>query len=139
MRLWGNTDARREILSFATVGLITNLIDYAVFGLLYELLGAPLLGAQIAAYVIAALFSFLANRRMTFQQSGRDSAARHLAAFIAVNIVGLVISAVLVAWLTPLITAWFAKLATTALLFVWFFVMSRHVIYRPRAPLSVSA
>ncbi len=138
MQFWGNFQAQREITRFAVVGLITNLIDYGVFGLLYELIGVKLLGAQLAAYVIAALFSFLANRRVTFQQSGRDSAVRHLSGFIAVNIVGLMMSAVLVAWLAPMITAWFAKLATSALLFVWFFVMSRHVIYKPRASLSVS-
>jgi putative flippase GtrA len=120
----------QKIVQFALVGIGTNLIDYAVFFMLYKLGGAPAVLAQMLSYGVAAAFSFAANRHWTFNaRAGRLET--QLSLFVAANCVGVLLSSLLLAALSPLLGVWGAKLAATLVLAAGFFLVSRFIIFKP--------
>jgi putative flippase GtrA len=79
-----------EFLKFGTVGAIGFVFDtgtvYALYG------GLGLIGAGIAAYVVAATCTWLLNRLWTFRGRGGQSAGRQWALFLAANAVGFTLN-----------------------------------------------
>ena len=64
---WRKTS--RQVLSYALVGVVTNLGGYTLYLLLTHLGGTPKL-TMTALYCVGAAISFIANRRLTFQHDG---------------------------------------------------------------------
>jgi len=60
----------RQISSYALIGVLSNLAGYVLYLLLTYSIGTPKL-TMTALYSVAALISFFANRRFTFQHNGR--------------------------------------------------------------------
>ncbi len=57
---------RSELARFAVVALLSLLVNYSCFALLYTVAGLPALLAQALAIVVAAPVGFLLNRLWSF-------------------------------------------------------------------------
>lgn len=69
---WRNT--LRQMFSYALIGVLTNLLGYALYLLLTYFWGAPKL-TMTALYSVGALIGFFANRRFTFRHDGHIGVA----------------------------------------------------------------
>lgn len=58
-----------QLFRYALIGVLTNLLGYAIYLLLTYFWGSPKLTMSIL-YSIGAVVSFFANRRFTFQHDG---------------------------------------------------------------------
>lgn len=79
-----------EFLKFGTVGAIGFVFDTGTVYALRGVLG--LIGAGIAAYLVAATCTWLLNRVWTFRGRGGQSAGRQWALFLAANAVGFTLN-----------------------------------------------
>ena len=96
-------------LRFVLVGVLNTAVDYGVFALLFAL-GAPLLAANSAGYILGACNSFAFNRGWTFRAVRRKGGAgRQLAAFFAATFASLACSNLLVWLLSLVLSGWTAK------------------------------
>ncbi len=88
----------RRLLRYGAVGCANTAIDWCVFMLLTELLGAaPPLG-HAAGYVCGMTSNYVLNRVFTFRDGDGGSLKRQLPIFVAVSLVSLGVST-LVVWL----------------------------------------
>lgn len=85
---------RSRIRLFAVVGLIATGIDFALLLALRSSIG--LIGADLAALSVAALVSYLLNRRLTFRGRPRARWVRHPGTFALVAVIAGCIDLVLV-------------------------------------------
>lgn len=72
--------ARRQVLSFATIGVASTLAYAVLYGALRVALAAP--PANLAALAVTAVANTTANRRLTFEVRGRTG-------FVADQLAGL--------------------------------------------------
>lgn len=85
--------ARRELARFGTVGMISLVVDLAIFNLLRAtVLEDKPLTAKIIAGTIAALNAFALNRQWSFRERTKGKVPRELVLFFLINGVGLAIS-----------------------------------------------
>lgn len=120
-----------HVARFALVGLTTNAVDFSLFALGVYVAGLAVVWANIISYSAGATFSFCANRAWTFGHSAANGRLKHqLAKFIAMNAVGIILSTALVAFLSGLTFPWLAKVVTTLVLVLWFYIVSRFFVYR---------
>lgn len=86
--------ARHELARFGTVGVLSLVVDLAVFNLLrWTLLEDKPLTAKIISGCIAALNAFALNRQWSFRERNREYRVHHeLVLFFLINGVGLAIS-----------------------------------------------
>jgi putative flippase GtrA len=106
---------------FSIVGVSNTLIDAALFFALTQALAAPILPAKWLSYSAGLANSFFWNRRWTFR--AEINTARAAPQFLALNLVGLLANAGLMALglhvlQLPLPVAW---LAATAGAWLWNF------------------
>jgi putative flippase GtrA len=134
VRAWEERAISLKAASFAGVGVINTLIDLGVFLAAYNLLGLPLVPANILAWLVAVSGSYVMNSFVTFAaESGRQLRWRAYLAFVVSGIAGVIANtAVLVVasyWM-PVIAA---KLLAIAASFAVNFSLSHFVVFRPRA------
>jgi putative flippase GtrA len=114
-----------QLARFVLVGLVTNAVYLAVLALCQYVLGTVLwLGAALA-YVVSAVFNYMAHRQFTFR-----SGAGHLDAlprYAAVQGVGLAINSGMLAVLVTRLGWNFALVQVLALIAVttWSYVAQR--------------
>jgi putative flippase GtrA len=84
------TGMRRQLPSFAIIGVISTVVQLALYALLRVAL--PVLAANVVSYVLAAIANTAANRRFTFGVTGPDGAIRHQMEGGVAFLVGLVVS-----------------------------------------------
>ena len=89
----------RQFFTYAMIGVLTNVLGYAVYLILTYLWGAPKL-TMTALYFVGASIGFLANRRFTFRHDGVIGVAgvRYLLAQFAGYLVNLVLLLLFVDW-----------------------------------------
>jgi putative flippase GtrA len=86
------TGMRRQLPSFAVIGVISTIAQLALYALLRFFL--PVIAANVVSYVLAAIANTAANRRFTFGVRGRRSVVRHQMEGGVAFLVGLVVSTV---------------------------------------------
>jgi putative flippase GtrA len=119
------------IARFATVGVANSVLDFVLFLVLVHVFRVPPVAANVASYGAGVLNSFALNRSWTFATtSGRSGVAVQMAAFLCVNLGGLIFSTMLV-WAagTDLPPA-AAKALATAATFGMNYCGSRFVVFR---------
>lgn len=95
---WRSIWRRRvaELLRFGFVGALAYLVDVGVFNLLRfgpgEVLGHKPLTAKVISVAVATLVAWLGNRYWTFSQRRTSNRGRELAAFVLVNVGGMIIA-----------------------------------------------
>jgi putative flippase GtrA len=81
---------RQELAKFGTVGIISLVVDTAVFNLLREtVLPDKPLTAKIISAVVSATNAFLLNRHWSFSARTKRRVHHEYALFIGINAVGL--------------------------------------------------
>lgn len=90
----------RQLFSYALIGILTNVLGYAVYLLLTHLWGAPKI-TMTALYFVGASAGFFANRRYTFRHDGSIgvSGVRYLLVQAAGYLLNLTLLLVFVDWL----------------------------------------
>ena len=129
-----------KAMSFALIGVINSLIDFAVFLFTLRYVTEPLPGerldliaANVLAWVVAMSGSYIMNSYDTFAaESGRKLRWKSFFAFAASGILGVVANTA-----TLLIAAEFmpvipAKILAIGVGFLVNFSMSHFVVFRPR-------
>lgn len=126
-------DAARRMIRFGAVGGCSALI-YAGLAYGFDHAGLAAMPASVAAYGLAAVFSFNAHRRVTFNSKAPPRA--ELLRFLAVNAMGLSL-----AILTPLILTEALDLpplvaiaAVCVLVPALSFLLMDRFVFRPGAP-----
>jgi putative flippase GtrA len=91
----------REVTAFGVVGALAFVVDNGGYTLLVfgptgtghgPLHGSPVLGSVLAT-TIATVFSWVGNRYWTYRHQRRERISHELVLFVAVNAVGLIITA----------------------------------------------
>lgn len=60
--------AKKQILVFLVVGVLTVLIDFVTYQILLTLFSAPASPAKGISFLVGTLFAYFANKTWTFQQ-----------------------------------------------------------------------
>ncbi|MGI5437335.1 GtrA family protein [Streptomyces shenzhenensis] len=82
--------ARRELLGFATAGLLAYAADLAVFGCLRGPAGLDPVTAKSVSFVAGCTVAYLGNARGTYRRA-RPGGPRPYAVFVAVNLAGALV------------------------------------------------
>ncbi|WP_336723901.1 GtrA family protein [Cellulosimicrobium cellulans] len=86
----------RELAKFGSVGAVAYVVDLGLFNVLSfgpgELLGHKPLTAKIVSVTVATLVAWVGNRYWTFSARRTQARGRELAAFVVVNVGGMLIA-----------------------------------------------
>jgi putative flippase GtrA len=89
-------DRVRELAKFGSVGAVAYVVDLGLFNLLSfgpgELLGHKPLTAKVISVAVATLVAWLGNRHWTFAARRTATRGRELAAFVVVNVGGMLVA-----------------------------------------------
>lgn len=88
------TDVAGQPLRFLAVGGTATVVHVATALALVEIAGWPILSANIVAFAVAVLVSYLGNHRWTFARSGRHD--HHLPRFVVLALGGLALNQAIV-------------------------------------------
>jgi putative flippase GtrA len=132
---WHRRALPLKAASFAAVGVVNTVIDFAVFWTAVTVLLWPLVPANVLAWAVAVTCSYVMNCYITFgPESGRILRWRDYLAFAASGVAGMVASTAALfalAYVMPLLAA---KLASILVSFAVNFTLSHLVVFRPRPP-----
>lgn len=67
----------KSIILYMVFGAGTTLVNIVTYYVMYDLLSAPNVPSDIAAWITSVLFAFVTNRRYVFEQT--DNSVRRLA------------------------------------------------------------
>jgi putative flippase GtrA len=129
-----------KAMSFALIGVINSLVDFAVFFLALKYVTEPLPGerldliaANVLAWMVAVSGSYVMNSYVTFAaESGRKLRWKSFLAFAAAGILGVIgntLTLVVAADYIPVVAA---KIVAIGVGFLINFSMSHFVVFRPR-------
>jgi putative flippase GtrA len=135
-----NSVLLRKAISFGLIGVVNTFIDFGTFMFGVEILGLPLIAANLLSWIVAVSGSYILNAFITFAaESGRQLTWRGYATFAASGIAGLiantatvVLVANLLAPMLPNANVAVAKLSAIGVSFVVNFSMSHFVVFRRR-------
>ncbi|MDJ0387917.1 GtrA family protein [Roseomonas sp. E05] len=120
----------REMLLFASVGVLNTAVDLVAFTLLVTFTPAPPLAANTASYALGALNSYLLNGKFTFRsRQVRLASLRRVLRFAAVNLACLLVSLVSLAVLSGFMPLLAAKLGSVVVTFAFSYVLNSLVVY----------
>jgi putative flippase GtrA len=78
----------RQFLRFGLVGVLGLGVDTAALYFAKDVLGLGLYGGRVFSYLVAATFTWAANRRYTFTQADTSHPIHQWGKFLAANAVG---------------------------------------------------
>lgn len=100
----------KYISRFSLVGLLNTALDFFVFFLLFTIFGFGGVISHLMAFCVALANSFILNAKWTFQNLKRDQLFRQVLTFVLIGFSGLVVSTVTLAFLSPIVTTYPAKI-----------------------------
>lgn len=138
----------RELAKFGSVGAVAYVVDLGLFNLLSfgpgEVLGHKPLTAKVVSVAVATLVAWVGNRYWTFSARRTSTRGRELAAFVVVNVGGmliavgcLAISTYVLGLTSPLAKNVSANVVGLALGTAFRYVAYRHLVFtgdRPDEP-----
>ena len=134
-KAWSDRAVALKAVSFAAVGVVNSLVDFAVFSFSYYYLALPILAANTLAWVVAVTGSYVMNSTITFAaESGRRLALKSYFGFALSQVAGFCANTVTVWCLVELahVQAWAAKIAAILVSFAVNFSLSHFVVFRAR-------
>lgn len=122
----------RQLFSYALIGVLTNVLGYALYLLLTYLWGAPKI-TMTALYFVGASIGFFANRRFTFRHDGHIgvTGVRYLLAQVAGYLLNLVLLLLFVDWLG--LAHQIVQAIAIVLVAIFLFVMLRFFVFAQSA------
>lgn len=114
-----------KMVRFILVGLVNTCIDLATFFLLLKLT-VPALAANVAAWFVAVLFSFVANRFWSFERDPSIRLHHSFLRFVSLGaLISLGVSSLAIAALSGAIGVWPAKIIGVVVAAVLNFLAAR--------------
>lgn len=130
---WAERAIALKALSFAAIGVVNTAIDFSIFWTANQLVGWPLVPANVVAWVTAVSFSYAMNSIITFgPESGRVLRWRDYLTFVASGVAGMVASTATLVALSYVMPVVAAKLISILVSFVVNFSLSHFVVFRKR-------
>jgi putative flippase GtrA len=131
-----------KAMSFALIGVINSLVDFAVFYVMWRYITEPVLGEQlelvvanVIAWAVAVSGSYVMNSYVTFAaESGRKLRWKSFFTFAVAGLLGLASNTATLmigALFMPVVAA---KVLATGVGFLINFSMSHFVVFRPKKP-----
>jgi putative flippase GtrA len=121
----GGRSTGSKIVRFAFVGLMNTCIDLAGFFVLLKA-GVPALAANVAAWFVAVLFSFVANRFWSFERDPAIRLHHSFLRFVSLGaLISLGVSSLFIAALAGSIGVWPAKISGVIVAAVLNFLAAR--------------
>ncbi|MBZ9851553.1 GtrA family protein [Mesorhizobium sp. CA14] len=114
-----------KIVRFALVGLVNTGIDLTAFFLLLKL-AVPALAANVGAWFVAVLFSFVANRFWSFERDRGIRLHHSFLRFVSLGaLISLGVSSLSIAALAGTVGVWPAKIIGVVVAAVLNFLAAR--------------
>jgi putative flippase GtrA len=133
VRAWRARAVSLKAVSFAMIGVVNTLVDLGVFLAAYNLLGVPLVPANVVAWLVAVSGSYAMNSCITFAaESGGRLAWRPYGAFVASGVAGVITNTVTLVVLSYWMPVLAAKLIAILASFAVNFSLSHFVVFRAR-------
>jgi len=126
---------RQKILRFALIGVGNTLVDFSVFTIAYKIVGLPIVGSNVVAWLVAVTGSYVLNTYITFHvESGRLLRYRDYLTFAASGVLGMVMTTAVLLLLSLYVHVMVAKAISILVGFAVNFTMSNLVVFRARPP-----
>jgi putative flippase GtrA len=131
VQAWEDRAVTLKAVSFAGVGVINTLVDYAIFLAAYYLLHLPLVAANLVSWVVAVSGSYVMNSYVTFAaESGRRLRWRAYGTFVASGVAGWLANTATLVVASTWVSVPLAKLLAIAASFAVNFSLSHFVVFR---------
>lgn len=126
----------REVISYLIFGVLTTLVNIAVYQVMYHKLSMENLAANAVAWLVAVIFAYITNSRIVFltKPSGIKEEFRQLAAFIGARLFSLGVDE-LGMWIMVDVTelnSLLSKIAMNVIVVIINYVFSKFFIFRGR-------
>ena len=126
----------RKAISFGLIGVVNTLVDFGVFMFGVEVVGLPIIPANLLSWTVAVTGSYVMNSSITFAaETGRTLKLRAYLAFVVSGIAGWLANTatLLIAAQVFMLPVWAAKAFAILVSFVVSFSLSHFVVFRVRA------
>jgi putative flippase GtrA len=131
---WRGGATSLKAMSFALVGLINTAVDAAVFFLLLAYVTPSLAIANITAWFVANVGSYVMNSFTTFSaETGGKLSLKHYAGFVGSGLVAVTASTITVVLAAQFMPVWGAKAIAILVSFAVNFSITHFVVFRPRS------
>lgn len=123
----------REVISYLIFGVLTTLVNWAVYGIMLRA-GIDYRVANAAAWAVSVLFAFLVNKLYVFQSRswGLGFVTRELGAFVACRgvsgIMEMAFMIMMVSWLR--MDKYVSKVIVSVIVVIANYVFSKLFIFR---------
>lgn len=130
---WRERAVALKAMSFAAVGLINTAIDAAIFFLLLGFATSSLVIANITAWFVANIGSYVMNSFTTFSaETGGKLSLKHYAGFVGSGLVAVTASTVTVVLAAKFMPVWGAKAIAILVSFAVNFSITHFVVFRAK-------
>jgi putative flippase GtrA len=133
---WRDRAVALKAMSFAVVGLINTAVDATIFFLLLGFVTSSLVIANVTAWFVANVGSYVMNTFTTFSaETGGRLSLRHYAGFVGSGIVAVIAStiAIVVAARFVGLPVWAAKAIAIVVSFAVNFSITHFVVFRTKS------
>ena len=131
---WRGGAVSFKAMSFALVGLINTAVDAAIFFLLLAYVTPSLAIANITAWFVANIGSYVMNSFTTFSaETGGKLSLKHYAGFVGSGLVAVTASTITVVLAAKFMPVWAAKAIAILVSFAVNFTITHFVVFRPRS------
>jgi putative flippase GtrA len=132
---WRDRAVSLKAISFGLVGIVNTLIDLGIFLFAYNVLGLPLVPANVFAWLVAVSGSYVMNSFITFAaESGGKLRWRSYGTFVASGVAGVIANTAVLVVASYWIPVLAAKLLAIVVSFVVNFSLSHFVVFRTNRP-----
>lgn len=123
-------DNKNLMAKYATVGLLSALVDFSVLYFLTDIVGFHYLTSATISFVLAATGNYWSNRRWTFQSNGKRR--KQLPVFFIIAVLGLLINNYIIYISVEKLGLHylFGKVLATAIVTVWNFLGNKYLTFR---------
>ena len=130
---WRGGAVSLKAVSFALVGLINTAVDAAIFFLLLAYVTPSLAIANITAWFVANIGSYVMNSFTTFSaETGGKLSLKHYAGFVGSGLVAVTASTITVVLAAKFMPVWAAKAIAILVSFAVNFSLTHFVVFRPK-------
>jgi uncharacterized membrane protein YfhO/putative flippase GtrA len=126
--------ALAEKFNYLFFGVLTTIVNFAVFGVADRLLGIDYRPATVAAWVVAVAFAYVTNKIFVFKSkaAGARALSREVLTFLAARVVSLLFD---VGWMILAVevlhmNTLLAKILSNVVVVVMNYVFSKKVVFR---------
>jgi putative flippase GtrA len=130
---WRGGAVSLKAVSFALVGLINTAVDAAIFFLLLAYVTPSLAIANITAWFVANIGSYVMNSFTTFSaETGGKLSLKHYAGFVGSGLVAVTASTITVVLAAKFMPVWAAKAIAILVSFAVNFTITHFVVFRAK-------